>query len=300
MISEIMKDTALIAVIGDVHAQIDLAAAGLAQIEAEFGMPIRQVFSVGDFGLFLDDADWGFLSGPKKHRHPEWTDRIRRAWECWRWPVSAIGGNHEPWNRMRNLDVGWFGDRFRFTVAGAMAHDLDGLRVYGLSGIHHAEHLTFPPAHRLNHSFGSRSATWPELVAAIGSGKGGISIRELTYYKTEELERLLALPEEPHLLLTHDWPVCPEGIPENFQTRPERDLLEGLQPRFHFAGHHHRQHSARIGITEFQALNIIAEEHGNAASTTINEGWAFLMRWDRSARSLQEVGFWPSVGRRLA
>lgn len=295
MISEIMEDTALIAVIGDVHAQIDLAAAGLAQIEAEFDMPIRQVFSVGDFGLFLDASDWGFLSGPKKYCHPEWTDRIRRAWDRWRWPVSAIGGNHEPWNRLRDFDAAWFGDRFRFTTAGAMDHSLDGLRVYGLSGIHHPEHPAFPPAHRLNRSFGPRPATWPEMVAAIGSGKGGISIRELTYYKTEELERLLALPEEPHLLLTHDWPVCPEGASENFPTRPERDLLELLRPRFHFVGHHHRWHADRIGATDFRALNIIADERDNGAGGKINAGWAFLLHWDSVRQRLQGMDFWPNV-----
>ncbi|MFZ4778132.1 MAG: hypothetical protein ACOYM3_22400 [Terrimicrobiaceae bacterium] len=60
----------LIAVIGDVHHHIGLAAEGLDRIEKELGRPVAQVFSVGDLGLFLDEADWEFLTGPKKYRKP--------------------------------------------------------------------------------------------------------------------------------------------------------------------------------------------------------------------------------------
>jgi len=56
----------LIVVVGDVHHHIGLATEGLARIEMETGRRIGQVFSVGDFGLFLDESDWAFLTSPKK------------------------------------------------------------------------------------------------------------------------------------------------------------------------------------------------------------------------------------------
>jgi hypothetical protein len=43
----------LLVVIGDVHAQLALALRALERIEQEQGRRIAQVFSVGDFGLFL-------------------------------------------------------------------------------------------------------------------------------------------------------------------------------------------------------------------------------------------------------
>ena len=66
----------ILVVMGDVHANLPLALRGLERIEEEYARSIAQVFSVGDLGLFLDPLDWNFLSGPKKHRHPERTPAI--------------------------------------------------------------------------------------------------------------------------------------------------------------------------------------------------------------------------------
>jgi hypothetical protein len=92
-------DICLIAVIGDVHHHIGLAAEGLVRIEQELGQPVAQVFSVGDLGLFLDESDWDFLTGPKKYRKPDDSPKIRAAWKSWHRPLSAIAGNHEPLHR---------------------------------------------------------------------------------------------------------------------------------------------------------------------------------------------------------
>lgn len=108
----------LIAVIGDVHHHIGLAAEGLSRIENEFGRPVAQVFSIGDLGLFLDEPDWGFLTGPTKYRKPEDSPAIRAAWKSWRWPLSAIAGNHEPFHRLRNWDASYFSFKLDYTNAG--------------------------------------------------------------------------------------------------------------------------------------------------------------------------------------
>jgi hypothetical protein len=85
-----------VVVVGDVHAAIPLAVEGLNRLELELGAPISQTFSVGDLGLFFTPEDWAFLTGPKKYRFPEQSEKIAEAWAIWRWPLAAIAGNHWP------------------------------------------------------------------------------------------------------------------------------------------------------------------------------------------------------------
>ena len=114
----------LFVVIGDVHAQVKLALTALAEIEHEHGCRIAQVFSVGDLGLFLNEEDWAFFTGPNRHKHPEWSPAIREAWNLWEWPLAMIGGNHEPWHRLRVFDPGNFGGRLTYTNGGVLPHCL--------------------------------------------------------------------------------------------------------------------------------------------------------------------------------
>lgn len=238
--------------------------------------------------MFLDEKDWDFLSGPKKHRHPELTEPIRRDWAQWGWPCASIFGNHEPWNRLRNFDPNWFGEYLTFTTAGEIAHKIPGLRVVGLSGIFHPEHTAFPPARHFDKRQGNRPLTWPEMVDAVSHGAGGISVRELAYHKQVEVDAVLRCQPHPHLLLTHDWPVYPEGLQDNFPDRPELKISCSLEPQYHFAGHHHRCHASETGNTHFRGLNIVAH---NVYSHEINPGWAYLLEWDQG--TLTDLGFWP-------
>src|SRR5258708_1576848 len=100
--------TYLAVVIGDVHARIELALRGLRELEQELGPTIDQVFPVGARGLFLQEEDWQWLTGPSRPQHPDWSRRIRAAWGKWPWPLSMIGGNHEPYLRLRALNQGYF------------------------------------------------------------------------------------------------------------------------------------------------------------------------------------------------
>lgn len=282
----------LFVVIGDVHANISLVVYGLEMIEAELGRSIDQVFSVGDLGLFLEEADWNFLSGPKKHRHPERTPEIRRAWDAWRWPLTMIGGNHEPWHKLRDFKPGDFGPWLSFTVAGVVPHVLDGFHAYGLSGIFHPDHLDFHTANE-SASGSARATKWADLIHP-GQFAGQVTPKQLTYYKQEELGRLLSLPAEPHLLLLHDWPKIPAETRENFQVRPERELVESLRPEFVCCGHHHRPEAFRMGRSECRALNIIQDREAGD-SWRIGSGWAWIGEWDAENGSLSEVGYWPPL-----
>jgi len=127
------KQKYIFAVIGDVHGRIELALSGLQKLERETGREINHVFFVGDLGLFLSEDDWKWLPGPSHHQHPEWTDRIQAAWREWPWPLSMIGGNHEPYTRLQDLDAIYFGLKLNYANYGELQHGIPDLRVYGVS-----------------------------------------------------------------------------------------------------------------------------------------------------------------------
>lgn len=283
-----MNNPVLIAVIGDVHHHIALAAEGIERIEADLGRTVDQVFSVGDLGLFLDESDWEFLTGPKKYRRPEDSTKIRRAWEAWRWPISTIAGNHEPFHRLRDWQPEYFLNKLRFTNAGEIAHEIDGLRVAGLSGIFHPDELQFvtPLEHRTMRL--PRIETWSDMIPLVQSGK--ISRSRLTYYKESEIETLKRSKFHPDLLLLHDWPVVPNHIQQVYDRRPEAEIVAACKPLFVCCGHHHTAAEFVVGQTRMLALNIISTPE-LIHSHIINPGWSALYEWD--GQSLQFLKSWP-------
>jgi hypothetical protein len=279
----------LITVMGDVHHHIALAAEGLHRIEAEMGRQIDQVFAVGDLGLFLGEGDWAFLTGPKKYRKPEATPAIRKAWKNWRWPLAMIAGNHEPFNRLRAWDAGYFGGKLTYTDAGELAHGVPGLRVAGLSGIYHPQNEEFVSAIEFRTLKLPRVKSWPEMVELVEGNK--ISRSRLTYYKEAEVERMKKLDFTPDLLLLHDWPTTPPNVSQIYDRRPENEIVTELRPTFVCCGHHHTAADFVLGRTRVLGLNIIS--HGaNANYRPINDGWAALFEWNGSALSF--LSTWPT------
>ena len=193
-----MNRPSLIAVIGDVHHHINLAVEGLHRIENELGRLLSQVFSVGDFGLFLDEEDWDFLTGPKKYRQPENSPKIREAWKNWRWPLSTIAGNHEPFNRLRDWDASYFSFKLDYSNAGELAHKVAGLRVAGLSGIYHPQETEFLTAIETRAMKLPRVESWSQMVRLAEANK--ISRSRLTYFKEFEIEHMKSLNFHPDLL----------------------------------------------------------------------------------------------------
>lgn len=279
--------SSLIAVIGDVHHQLGLAAEALSRIEGDIGRPIAQVFSVGDFGLFLDEEDWAFLTGPKKYRAPEDSPRIRSAWKSWRWPLSVIAGNHEPFHRLRDCDASYFSFRMEYTNAGELAHSVPGLRVAGLSGIYHPNEMEFlTPLERRTMKLPAVES-WPQMVALARENK--ISKSRLTYYKEFEVEHVKTL--HPQLLLLHDWPAAPRHIRHVYERRPEAEIVDATRPAFVCCGHHHTQADFQIGPTRVLALNIISTKE-LVHRHCICPGWCALFEWD--SESLSFLQLWPT------
>ncbi len=278
----------LFAVLGDVHHHLGLAVEGLTRLEDELGRPIAQTFSVGDFGLFLTEPDWNYLTGPKKYRNPAESAGITQAWQRWRWPLSMIAGNHEPFSRLRNWEPGYFSFKLEYTNAGELPHSIPGLRVLGLSGIYHPEETDFvSPVERQNRKL-PRAATWLELVRLVE--RGAASRNRLTYYKESEVELLKWAKRQPDLLLTHDWPCEPEGIRRSYPRRPEGELVSRLEPAFVCCGHHHRAAQFKLGRSSVVALNIIATPEALPAHR-ISPGWAAVFEWDGFTVSLLKT--WP-------
>jgi len=279
----------LVAVIGDVHHHIGLAVEGLERIEAELNRPIDQVFSVGDLGLFLDELDWGFLTGPKKYRSPEESPAIRKAWKSWRWPLGAIAGNHEPFNRYRNWDAAFFSFKLEYTNAGELVHSLPNLRVAGLSGIYHPQQMEFVTDLEAKNSGLPRAESWPEMVQLAEANKNSRS--RLTYYKEFEVQYLKGLGFTPNLLLLHDWPAAPAHISQIYSRRPEAEILEALRPPFVCCGHHHTASDFHFGSSRVLALNIITTRE-LIHRHIICPGWGALFEWDGD--SLNFLQAWPT------
>lgn len=279
----------LIAVIGDVHHHIALATEGLERIEGDLSRPIDQVFSVGDFGLFLDEADWNFLTGPKKYRRPEDSPAIRAAWKAWRWPLSAIAGNHEPFQRLRDWDASYFSFKLEYTNAGELAHSVPGLKVAGLSGIYHPQEMEFVTALEARTLKLPRVESWPEMVRLAETNK--ISRSRLTYYKESEVEYMKSLDFTPDLLLLHDWPVKPPHISHSYPRRPEEEIVKAMQPPFVCCGHHHTVDDFLLGPSRILPLNIISTKE-LIHHHIIHPGWCALFQWDGSA--LEFVRTWPT------
>lgn len=278
----------IVAVVGDVHHHIGLAAEGLDRIEAEFGCPVDQVFSVGDLGLFLHETDWEFLTGPKKYRRPEDSPRILEAWKNWRWPLSMIAGNHEPFHRLRNWQPDYFFHKLEYTDAGELQHCVAGMRVAGLSGIYHPDGEEFMSALESRTMKIPHVESWPEMVPLAGAGR--ISRSRLTYHKGFEVERMKRLGFRPDLLLLHDWPIPPQRIQQVYARRPEHEIVMACDAPFVCCGHHHTAARFRCGASEVIALNIISTPEG-IHQHRINEGWCALFRWH--AGSLEFLQTWP-------
>ena len=278
----------LIAVIGDVHHHISLAVEGLERIESELNRPIDQVFSVGDLGLFLNESDWDFLTGPKKYRTPEDSPAIREAWSRWRWAFSVIAGNHEPFNRYRDWDASAFFSKLEYTNAGELAHSVPPLKVAGLSGIYHPQALEFLTNEESRSKGFPNVSSWPEIKQLVESKR--ISRSRLSYYKEFEIEILKSLNFTPHLLLLHDWPVAPAHISNLYLRRPEAEIVATLKPDFVCCGHHHVAADFRINSTRVLALNIISTPEW-APRHIINPDWCALFEWDET--NLNFLQTWP-------
>ena len=161
-------------------------------MEQELEVELNQIFSAGDFGLFLSREDWQWLTGPKKYRNVESTPQIIQAWTQWRYRFAAVAGNHEPLAKLRDFHEEQF-DRMRSRDISDRAHphstpiDFQHLPPYG----NHVPltPLSSPgwPGVRQRRERPPIQARSPRREADCSGPPAALSQRLLAYRKTQSL-----------------------------------------------------------------------------------------------------------------
>jgi hypothetical protein len=251
---------------------VALALKVLARVEQEQGERLLRYFQLATLGCFSvtgTGISSVALRGTSIRNGRRRSGRLGVSGDG----LAMIGGNHEPWHKLRVFDPGYFGGRLTYTNAGVLPHNLSGLIVVGLSGIPRE-----PKEER------SAETAWQEIVAQCRCRK--IGRKELAYYRSQDVTAA-ATGGSAHILLTHDWPADPD-MDDAGAPRAERLIASAVRPKFHFCGHHHRSAAFAIERTEVRALNMIAD---NASQDRPKPGWASLGTWD--GQTPRQIGFWP-------
>lgn len=230
----------VILVVGDTHGHFDLLVEHIEAASRHFG-PLDAVVAVGDF---LPSGDGVPLPDPLP------------SFDV---PVSFIGGNHEPWLALDQLDGTQLAPGLRYLGRVGVC-DVEGLRVAFLSGIHGA-------------AVSDRSAADRR------------SFKERRHWVREELDQLIsaASDESIDLLMTHEWPL---GFAEDRYGVPVGSadvarLSAHLGPRLHVCGHMHLRRSGVLAGVAVEAAGFVPD--GCVGS--------FVTRWDDSTVAVDDP--WP-------
>ncbi|MDA3646716.1 metallophosphoesterase [Saccharopolyspora indica] len=225
---------ARILVVGDVHGEFELLAKWSEAVRASHG-PLDAILAVGDVEPNRDEADAAGVRSPAKYRKLGDFPFLVEGLLDLGAPLHFIGGNHEPWPALDAAGPGRWTEGVHF-LGRSGAAEVAGLRVAFLSGIYSAKITDVPKARRE-------------------------TVRDRVYYTAEEVRSTGRARRPVDVLLTHDWPA---GIAEAHRGhpvgRPElRELCERVRPKWHFCGHMHHRHQARIGATDVVCLGHISD-----------------------------------------
>lgn len=244
----------LLAVLGDVHGNFQLAAALLQGWMEVHGQPLNACLQVGDLMPNRDAMDMEFSAAQeKKYRYPGdfaryWSGELR--FPC---PLLFIGGNHDPWNWLdETLTGGWLTD-WLYYLGRATSTEHEGLNICALSGIYHPKKSLVP----------DRNLMPPAHTAS--------DRKSFTYFVEGEMESLIEHQKTDvpcDVLLLHDWPA---GLDRrSFIGNPfSRRLILEIGPRRTFCGHMHRYEQGYVGGYPVVCLNAV---HGPGDDAGIGRG----------------------------
>ncbi len=177
-----------IAAVGDVHGQHHAMVALVERVSAAAGVRPDIVLQVGDFEPHRCLDDLSSMAAPAKYRKLGDFPDFHAGTARFPWPVVFIGGNHEPYGYLDQVEAGTElspGCRY-LGRAGVLEHR--GLRIAGLSGIY-----------RDDCWLGGR----PPIEEILRTKK-----KRYVGYTRADVDRLLDLCSDapPHVLLLHEWP----------------------------------------------------------------------------------------------
>lgn len=224
------------AAVGDVHGRMTTMVTELRAWEEASGLGLDFVLQVGDFEPHRHEDDLASMAAPGRHRRLGDFPAYWRGEERIPWPLTFIGGNHEPYAFLDRHDGEELMAGLRY-LGRAGRVELGGLEIVGLSGIY------------VDELYSEQRPGPDERV--------GVSNKDLVGFTEDELASLLDGGAD--ILLLHDWPegMIPEERVQEFWgerrgqdpgNAPARLLVEILKPKLVLCGHLHRRDAFSIPL----------------------------------------------------
>jgi Calcineurin-like phosphoesterase. len=253
----------ILAVFGDVHGALDAMYWCVRRFEEKHRVRVVGVLQVGDMGVFpdlarLDQATWkrakedptelgaaDYVSGKKRATHPTW----------------FVRGNHEDFDflmRRRNRCIDPYG-MIHHVYVGPVTVSSGGERcvVAGLGGVEDEDRFKLSAESRRVNRGGMEG--WGRRIGELHR----YSAYRWKYITHRELDDLSKLVEgEVDVLLTHEGPA---GYFQDADSRGSlivRRVVERLQPRYHFFGHHGGRFGADYEFWVGRTRSILLNERG--------------------------------------
>lgn len=248
------------AVVGDVHGEHRAMVRLVSGLARARGVEPVAVLQVGDFEPHRHEGDLQSMAAPQKYRHVGDFPRFFRGEEAFPWPLYFIGGNHEPYAFLDETPDGATLAPGCHYLGRVGAVELHGLRVVGVSGIHHPER--------------SRGPRPP------GTEFRTVSNKEFTYFTEAELDQALDLGPADVLML-HSWPaglVMLEELSaatgrrffgEDVGNAPAQALVALMRPKLLLLGHMHVPLRRTLRWPDGGETQVIALSHVGAGRESV-------------------------------
>ena len=252
------------AVVGDIHGDHWAMIRLLQGWEKSRKKSLDFVLQVGDFEPHRSETDLATMAAPAKYRDLGDFPIFARGEAQFPWPLTFIGGNHEPYGFLDALpDGGQIAPHCHYFGRAGLI-EIGEIKIAGLSGIF-APHLFHEKRPDIS-QFGTRSnKDW------IGWNEG-------------DIEKLLSLGR-CDIFLLHEWPIEFGDNQRHFADIAAREwielALESLRPELIFCGHlHHRLRSAiRVGSANIPVQCLAQVSSGRDCFTVFereNDDWREL------------------------
>ncbi|XP_022179807.1 lariat debranching enzyme [Myzus persicae] len=233
-----------IAIEGCAHGELQQIYSTIALIENRDNIKVDLLICCGDFQATRNIDDLSAMAVPPKYRlmctfHKYYTGELVA-------PVLTIfiGGNHEASNHLQELSYGGWAAPNIYYMGLAGVINVGGIRIGGLSGIY-----------KSNDYMRGRFEKQPYTEQTK---------RSIYHIRQLEVFRMKQLKQPIDIMLSHDWP---QGIENHgnlkqllkykpfFETdinegklgsKPTRELLDQLKPKYWFAAHLHCKFAAIV------------------------------------------------------